>query len=59
MNMKLIDENKTEVMISNSKEKFIVEQLKFIGAVPTKETSRNTYFVFNGDIRTTAKYLGW
>ncbi|OSA89121.1 UNVERIFIED_ORG: hypothetical protein B2H93_16845 [Clostridium botulinum] len=58
MEARLIKENKTQLKCSNKKENFLIEQLKFIGAEPTKESSVYTYFEFNGDIVTTSKYLG-
>ncbi|NFI05945.1 hypothetical protein FC959_16555 [Clostridium botulinum] len=59
MEARLIKENTTRVKCSNKNEKFLINQLKFIGAVPTKESSMYTYFEFNGDIATTSKYLGF
>ena len=58
METKLIKKDVTRVKLNNKTEKFLIEQLKFIGAVPTKESSMYTYFQFNGDIAKTAKYLG-
>lgn len=58
MKATLIKEDITEVRFSNKKENFIIDQLKFFGAVPTKESSMYTYFKFKGDIATTSKYLG-
>lgn len=58
MEAKLIKENKTQLKCSNKKENFLIEQLKFIGAKPMKESSIYTYFEFNGDVETTIKYLG-
>lgn len=59
MKAKLISENKTEVQFSNKKESDLIKQLKFFGAIPTKENSMYTYFQFNGDIRTTMMNLGF
>ena len=36
MEARLIGKNKTRVKLSNKKEKSIIEQLKFLGAIPTK-----------------------
>lgn len=58
MEARLIDKNKTRVKLSNKSEKYIIEQLKFFGAIPTKESSMFTYFEFEGDIATTAKNFG-
>ncbi|KFX55812.1 hypothetical protein FDC50_15030 [Clostridium botulinum] len=58
MEARLIKENTTRVKCSNKSEKFLIDQLKFIGAVPTKESNMYTYFEFNGDISKTTKYLG-
>ncbi|WP_099329886.1 hypothetical protein [Clostridium paraputrificum] len=58
MEARLIGENKTRVKLSNKKEKYIIEQLKFLGATPTKESIKFTYFEFDGDIATTAKNFG-
>lgn len=59
MKAKLISENKTEVQFNNKKEGNLIEQLKFFGAIPTKESSVYTYFQFNGDIQATMKNLGF
>ncbi|MGL5460253.1 MAG: hypothetical protein ACRDBY_11625 [Cetobacterium sp.] len=53
-----LKECKTRLKISNKKNSEMIEQLKFIGAVPVKETRTNTYFDFNGDITKTADMLG-
>lgn len=58
MEARLIGKNKTRVKLSNKKEKYIIEQLKFLGATPTKESIKFTYFEFDGDITTTAKNFG-
>jgi hypothetical protein len=58
MEVRLIKENVTRVKCSNKNEKFIIDQLKFIGAVPIRESSAYTYFEFEGDVATTSKYLG-
>lgn len=44
---------------SQEENKNMIEQLKFIGAVPTKESRYYTYFEFNGDLPTTADMLGF
>lgn len=59
MKAKLIAENKTEVQFNNKKEWKTIEQLKFLGATPTKESSIYTYFQFNGDIQVTMENLGF
>lgn len=59
MEARLIDKNKMRVKLSNKSEKYIIDQLKFFGATPTKESSMVTYFEFEGDIATTARYLGF
>ena len=59
MKVKLIAENKTEVQFNNKKEGKIIDQLKFFGAIPTKESSLYTYFQFNGDVRTTMENFGF
>ncbi|WP_394883934.1 hypothetical protein [Clostridium tertium] len=56
--MKRIEENVTEIKFSNKQNKFFIEQLKFIGATPTKESSRYTYFWFNGSFADCKRYLG-
>ena len=59
MEAKLIEkENKTQIKLNNKQEKFLIEQLQFLGSKPVKKSSRYTYFEFNGDIATTMKYLG-
>jgi hypothetical protein len=58
MEIKRIEENVTELKASNSKEKFFIDQLKFIGAVPIKESKVYTYFRFNGGFEDCKKYLG-
>ena len=58
METKLIKKDVTRIKCNNKTEKFLIEQLKFIGAVPTKESNMYTYFQFNGDIEKTVKYLG-
>lgn len=59
MEVRLIKENTTRVKFSNKNEKFIIDQLKFIGAAPTKKSNVYTYFEFAGDVATTSKYLGF
>lgn len=58
MELKRIEDNVTELKVSNSKNKFLIEQLKFIGATPVKESKTNTYFRFNGSFEDCRKYLG-
>lgn len=59
MDLKLINDNVTQLKLSNKKNKNMIEQLKFIGAIPTKESAYYTYFEFNGDLPTTADMLGF
>ncbi|WP_436514030.1 hypothetical protein [Clostridium thermobutyricum] len=59
MELKSINDNVTQLKLSNKKNKDMIEQLKFIGAVPTKESAYYTYFEFNGDLPTTADMLGF
>lgn len=56
--VKKIEKKITEIKVSNKQNRFFIEQLKFIGAIPTKESSRYTYFRFNGDFAECRKYLG-
>lgn len=56
--VKRIEDNITQIKVSNKRNKFFVEQLKFIGAKPIKESSRYTYFIFNGSFADCQKYLG-
>lgn len=58
METKLIKKDVTRVKLNNKTEIFLIDKLKFIGAVPTKESNKYTYFQFNGDIEKTLKYLG-
>jgi hypothetical protein len=58
MEMKRINDDITEIKVSNKQDKFLIEQLKFIGAVPVSETQRNTYFRFKGSFADCKKYLG-
>lgn len=58
MEMKRIEDNVTELKASNKQDNFLIEQLKFIGAVPVAETQRNTYFRFKGSFLDCRKYLG-
>lgn len=46
--LKYINDNKTQLKASVKQNKFLIEQLKFIGAVPVKESSRYIYFEFEG-----------
>ena len=59
MRAKLISENKTEVMFSKKSEKDLIDQLKFFGATPTKESKTYIYFEFDGDIGVTMRNLGF
>lgn len=56
--LKYINDNKTQLKASVKQNKFLIEQLKFIGAVPVKESSRYVYFEFDGNIPKTADMLG-
>lgn len=58
MEMRRIEDNITELKLSNKKNTFLIEQLKFIGGIPVKESSRYTYFRFNGSFADCRKYLG-
>ena len=58
METKLIKKDLTRIKLNNKTEKFLIEKLKFIGAVPTKENRVYTYFQFRGDIEKILKYLG-
>ncbi|WP_291649564.1 hypothetical protein [Clostridium sp.] len=58
LEVKRIEEKITEIKVSNKQNKFLIEQLKFIGARPIKESNRYTYFRFNGDFAECGKYLG-
>jgi len=59
MEFKRIDESITECKLGNSKNKSFIEQLKFFGATPVKESKNYTYFRFNGDFNKTARMLGF
>lgn len=56
--LKYINDNKTQLKASIKQNKFLIDQLKFIGASPVKETSRYVYFEFDGDIAKTGDMLG-
>ncbi|WP_415316162.1 hypothetical protein ACSXAS_15550 (plasmid) [Clostridium perfringens] len=56
--LKLINNNKTQLKVSCNKNKALIEQLKFIGAKPVKESSRYCYFEFSGNMETTKNMLG-
>ena len=58
MEVRFIEKEITEIKVSNKKDAPFIEQMKFIGAVPFKESSRYTYFRFNGDMNKTMKMLG-
>ncbi|WP_297995476.1 hypothetical protein [uncultured Clostridium sp.] len=57
MELRKIEDNITQLKISNKKNKFLIKQLKFIGAVPVKESRVYTYFRFNGSFAECRKYL--
>ncbi|HAT4161927.1 TPA: hypothetical protein I9Z77_001351 [Clostridium perfringens] len=46
MELKVISDNKTQLKASFKSHNVLIEQLKFIGAKPTKESSRYCYFEF-------------
>ncbi|WP_338631330.1 hypothetical protein [Clostridium baratii] len=58
MELKRISDNKTRLKLGVKQNKEFIEQLKFIGAVPTKENKIYIYFEFNGDINKTKEMLG-
>ncbi|WWU65421.1 hypothetical protein QJR26_03435 [Clostridium baratii] len=58
MELKRISDNKTQLKLGIKQNKEFIEQLKFIGAVPTKESKRYVYFEFNGDMNKTKEMLG-
>ena len=58
METKLNKKDSPRIKLNNKTEKFLIDQLKFIGAVPVKENRMYTYFQFRGDITKTLKYLG-
>lgn len=58
MEMRRIEDNITQLKASNKRDAFLIEQLKFIGATPYKESSTYTYFRFNGSFADCRKYLG-
>lgn len=53
-----IEDEITELKLSNKQEEKLIDQLKFIGAKPVKESSRYTYFRFPGNMKKTMNYLG-
>ncbi len=57
--LKRINENKTRVKLSQKSHSDIIEQLKFIGAKPTRENRIYCYFEFEGDISKTRRMLGF
>lgn len=58
MELKRIEDDVTRLKVSNKHENFLIKQLKFIGAVPVKESSIYTYFEFKGSFADCRKYLG-
>ena len=58
MELRRIEDNVTRLKVSNKHESFLIKQLKFIGAVPVKESSIYTYFEFKGRFAECKKYLG-
>lgn len=58
MELKRIEENRTQLKVSNKHDKFLIEQFKFIGAIPIKESSVYTYFEFKGSFADCKKYIG-
>lgn len=56
--LKLVAYNRTQLKASFKKNNTLIEQLKFIGAKPTKESSKYCYFEFNGNISKTKNMLG-
>lgn len=45
--LKLVADNRTQLKASFKKNNILIKQLKFIGAKPTKESSRYCYFEFD------------
>ncbi|EOU1893583.1 hypothetical protein GZ980_002824 [Clostridium perfringens] len=58
MELKFIASNRTQLKVSFKRNKGLIEQLKFIGANPIKESSRYCYFEFSGDMHKTKEMLG-
>lgn len=58
MELRAIESNKTRLKLNNKNENFLIEQLKFFGTQPSKESKTYTYFEFDADFTTTSKYLG-
>ena len=58
MEMRRIEENITQLKVSKKKNDFLIKQLKFIGAIPVKESNIYTYFNFNGSFADCRNYLG-
>ena len=56
--LKVISDNRTQLKASYKSHMVLIEQLKFIGAKPTKESSRYCYFEFAGDMKKTQSMLG-
>ncbi|MGL5440321.1 MAG: hypothetical protein ACRDA4_08115 [Filifactoraceae bacterium] len=59
MEIKWIDNNTTDVRFSNKKEEFAIEQMKFFGREPYKQSSLYSYFRFNNSFEEVTKYLGY
>lgn len=57
MELKAINNNVTQLKLSNKRNKNFIEQLKFIGAKSIKESRDYTYFKFEGDITKTVDML--
>jgi hypothetical protein len=58
MELRRIEDNVTELKVNNSKNKGLIDQFKFIGAIPFKESKTYTYFRFNGNFADCRKHLG-
>lgn len=58
MELRRIEDNVTQLKVSNKNNEFLINQLKFIRAVPVKESKTYTYFRFNGSFEECRKYLG-
>ncbi len=56
--LKVISDNRTQLKANYKSHRVLIEQLKFIGAKPTKESSRYCYFEFEGDMKKTQSMLG-
>lgn len=58
MELRRIEDDVTQLKVSNKNNEFLVNQLKFIGAIPIKKSKTYTYFKFNGSFEDCRKYLG-